>query len=159
MNGENAVQRNLGCVVWSSTWLSLAIVAGPINVGIAQEPQTILQKTEAAAEEEKPQLQTVTLRIDYGDGFEKVYGSIEWRDGLTISDMMQHASQHAHPTKFQTRGKDATAFLSSIDGIENQGFRKKSWVFYVNGELGSASYAIARLVASDSVLWRYQKFP
>jgi hypothetical protein len=115
----------------------------------------------AVAEEQEPQraATAVHLQIDYGSGFQKVYSPIPWRDGLTVPEMMQHAAQHAHPTKFTTRGAGATAFLSQIDEVQNEGHGHKNWIFYINGKIGEASFGTAKLAAGDTVLWRYQQFP
>lgn len=134
---------------------AIMLTGGLISVVTAQE--TAVEKS--SVEAETADLPTVTLRIDYGNDFEKVYAAIPWREKLTIADLMQHSSQHPQPTKFQTRGSGATAFLTAIDGIENEGYGKKCWIFYLNGKKGDASYATVQLSSSDSVLWRYQKFP
>ncbi len=138
------------CLIWACllVWFS-----GPIaQTSIAQEPAD-----QATSVVEK--VLTVSLQIDFGDGFAKSYGPFPWREELSITDLMQHASQHKHPTKFATRGKGTTAFLTGIDGIENEGYGKKCWIFYVNGKKGEASFATVQLSASDSVLWKYQTFP
>ena len=103
--------------------------------------------------------QLVRLELVYGDGFRKVYESIPWRDGLKVSEVMDHAAGHKHATTFNIRGREATAFLQDIDGIQNLGYGDQNWIFYVNGKKAEESFGIVSLQAGDIVSWRYEKFP
>lgn len=102
----------------------------------------------------------VQLSIDFGDGFQKSYRAIPWSaDDMTVADAMQFAAQHAHATKFETRGENDTAFLSSIDGVKNQGYGKRSWIFHINGSMAEESFGTVKLQVGDAILWRFQEFP
>ena len=102
---------------------------------------------------------TVELTIDFGDGFHKRYPTIPVVEKMTVADALRFAAEHTHATQFATRGKNQTAFLESIDGIANEGYGKRCWIFYVNGKKAEQSYGTVNLTAGDTVLWRFQTFP
>lgn len=100
---------------------------------------------------------TVRLVIDYGDGVEKHFTALAWKDGMTIRDVLEAAQSHSRGIKYTCRGKDATAFLTDIDGLENEG-SGKNWVFRVNDKLGTKSFAVTPVKAGDTVLWRFGEY-
>ncbi len=105
------------------------------------------------AEDAAPRVRVV---VDYGDGVEKHFTAISWREGMTVLDAMQAAQEHPRGLKFKFRGSGATAFLTQIDDLENQG-RGGNWVYRVNGELAERSFGVYHLEAGDAVLWRFEK--
>lgn len=108
-----------------------------------------------AADPEAPP--TIRLIIDYGDGVEKHFTALAWKDGMTVLNALEAAKDHARGIRFACRGKDATTFLTEIDGLENEG-NGKNWVFRVNDKLGSKSFAVTPLKAGDTVLWRFGEY-
>lgn len=108
-----------------------------------------------AADPEAPP--TVRLIIDYGDGMEKHFTALAWKDGMTILTALEAAKEHPRGIRFTCRGKEATTFLTDIDGLENEG-SGKNWVFRVNDKLGSKSFAVTPLKAGDTVLWRFGEY-
>jgi hypothetical protein len=108
----------------------------------------------AAAEEERPA--SVRLAIDYGDGAEKHFTALGWREGMTVLDAMKAAQEHPRGIKFQFRGSGATAFLTQIDDLKNQG-SGRNWLYRLNGELAERSFAIQKVQAGDAVLWKFEK--
>ncbi len=101
-----------------------------------------------------PTAKTVSLIIDYGDGFEKHYTNIAHRERMTILDVMRRAEKHVRPLPFRFRGKEATAFLTEIDGLANEG-SGRNWIYRVNDKLGDRSFAVYELAAGDVVRWRF----
>jgi hypothetical protein len=101
--------------------------------------------------------ETVKLVIDYGDGTEKHFTRLEWKEGLTVLAATQLAEKHARGVKLKIRGSGETAFVTQIDDVANEG-RERNWVFRVNGKLGDRSSGIYKLSAGDTVLWRFQKY-
>lgn len=104
----------------------------------------------AKAEEQKP----VLLTIDYGDGMQKRFTGIVWREGMTIADLMDQAAKHPRGIKYVKRGSGDYALLTQIDDIKN-GADDKYWTYSVNGKKGDRSYAAMPLKAGDSVLWTF----
>jgi hypothetical protein len=99
----------------------------------------------------------VRMIVDYGDGVEKHFTALAWKDGMTILDALKAAKSHARGIKFTYRGEDSTAFLTHIDEMENEG-NGKNWVFRVNDKLGTKSFAVTSLKAGDTVLWRFGEY-
>ncbi|MCU0959309.1 MAG: DUF4430 domain-containing protein [Pirellulaceae bacterium] len=97
---------------------------------------------------------TVQLVVDYGDGVEKHFTALPFREGVTVLDVLESAQRHPRGIKFVHRGKAATAFLTRIDDLENEG-RGRNWVYRVNGELADCSFATFVLKAGDTVLWKF----
>ncbi len=100
---------------------------------------------------------TVRMVIDYGDGVEKHFTALGWKEGMTILDALEAAKDHARGIKFTYRGKESTAFLTHLDDLENEG-TGKNWVFRVNDKLGTKSFAVTPLKAGDTVLWRFGEY-
>jgi hypothetical protein len=100
---------------------------------------------------------TVRLVIDYGDGVQKHYTALPWREGMTVLDAMKAAKAHARGIEFAYSGSGSTAFLSSIDDVGNQG-GGKNWIYRVNGELGDRSFGAKPLAAGDEVNWTFGSY-
>lgn len=107
-----------------------------------------------ATAEERPQ---VHLRIDFGDDQKAKLAEIPWRDGMTVLDVMQSASKQDDELTFQYRGKQATAFLTQIGKVKNEG-RGRNWLFYVNDKIADRSFAVYRIMAGDTVLWKFAEY-
>jgi hypothetical protein len=99
---------------------------------------------------------SVRLVIDYGDGAEKHFTALAWREGITVLDAMKAAQDHPRGIQFQFRGAGATAFLTQIDDLKNEG-SGRNWIYRVNGEFAERSFAAAKLEAGDAVLWKFEK--
>lgn len=107
----------------------------------------------AAAENAK----SVTLVVDFGDGFEKRYTRLPVGKDQTVLDMLVAASKHPRSLKFKSRGAKATAFVTEIDGVANEG-AGRNWVFRVNGKLGKRSCGVSKTSPGDVVTWRFERY-
>ena len=105
----------------------------------------------------KPKSQTIVLIIDFGDGFQKHFTRIHWSKDMTVLNALQNASKHPRGLRFHYRGKGKTAFLHSIDMQKNEG-TDRNWIYRVNGELGTRSFAIFNVKPSDTILWKFGKY-
>ena len=99
---------------------------------------------------------TVRLVVDYGDGVAKHFNALPFRDEMTVLDAMKAAQEHRRGIKFEHRGSGATAFLTQIDEVKNEG-SGRNWVYRVNDQLADRSFAVYRLKAGDTVLWKFEK--
>jgi len=99
----------------------------------------------------------VRMVVDYGDGVEKHFTALKWKDGMTVMDALVAAKEHARGIQFTFRGKESTAFLTDIDGLENEG-SGKNWIFRVNDKLATKSFAVTSLKAGDTVLWKFGEY-
>ena len=101
---------------------------------------------------------TVSLVVNFGDGAEKHLNRLPWREGMTVLDVMSSAARHPRGVRFEHRGRGATAFLTQIDGLKNEG-GGRNWIFRVNGKLGVRSFAVRQLKEADQVEWRFGAYP
>lgn len=100
---------------------------------------------------------TVTVVIDYNDGVQKRFTAITWTAKMTVFDAMQMAARHPRGIKFKHKGNGATALLTKIDNLENEG-RGRNWLYRVNGKLADRSFGVFQLAAGDTVLWKFDKY-
>jgi hypothetical protein len=121
--------------------LCQASLSGPVPTASAADQQT----------------QTVALVIDYGDGVEKHFRGLPWREGMTVLELTQAAGKHPRGIAFEYRGRGATAFLFQIDDLKSQG-GGRNWVYRLNGELADRSFAVQALQPSDRVVWEFAEY-
>jgi hypothetical protein len=133
-------EHRLILVHWlRSIALALAVPAIGGAILVAQEP--------AAA---------VRLIVDYGDGVQKHFTALPWKAEMTVLDAMKAAQEHPRGVKLQYRGSGATAFLTQIDDVKNEG-AGRNWVYRVNDQLAERSFGVFPLKAGDTVLWKFEK--
>jgi hypothetical protein len=101
--------------------------------------------------------QTVSLTIKFSEDQEKEFTEIRWSEEMTVLDALKAADALPEGIDFVSRGKGATAFVTSIDGIKNKGAFGSNWVFQVNGEKADKGCGVYKLGAGDKVLWKYAK--
>ena len=89
---------------------------------------------------------------------QKRYSSLPCKKGFTVLDVLKVAEKHPHGLKFSYRGKGATAFLTQIDDLKNEGGGGKNWIYEVNGKVADRSFAVFQIKPSDKVLWKYRKY-
>jgi hypothetical protein len=109
--------------------------------------------TVAFGEEKK----AVALTIDYGDGVQKRFAALAWKDGITIADLMETAAKHPRGIKYVKQGSGTNALLTEIDGLAN-GTDDKYWLYEVNGTPGDRSYGAMKLKAGDAVQWKFEAY-
>ena len=98
------------------------------------------------------------LIVDYGDGSQKHFTELPWREGITVLEATKIAQKHPRGVKSTVRGSGSTAFLTQIDDVANEGGDGRNWVFRVNDELGDRSCGVTKIDAGDTVLWRFQTY-
>ncbi len=103
---------------------------------------------------------TVKVVIDYGDGVQKVFPAVEWKDGMTVLDAMDKAKAPAHGITFKYTGKGETAFLTQIDDLANEGGgkSKKNWQYWINDVFADKGFGVRKLDKGDVVLWKCSGF-
>lgn len=98
----------------------------------------------------------VELTIDYGDGVQKRFTALAWKEKMTVYDALKQAGQHRRGIKETHTGSGESLFVTSIDDVKNEGVGR-NWLFEVNGAKADRSSGIYELKAGDSVLWRFGK--
>jgi Domain of unknown function (DUF4430) len=109
----------------------------------------------AAGDRAQAQSATVRLVIDYGDGASKTITGLPWAKGSTVLDVMNAAKSRPHGITFSYTGSGASAFLTHIDDVANEGGGKKNWQLWVNTSYADKSFADYELQPSDVVFWRF----
>jgi hypothetical protein len=100
---------------------------------------------------------TVRLTVDYGDGVQKFFAALPWKEKLTVFDVLQAAEKHPHGIKLTFIGRGETIFITAIDGMVNEGANRPNWRYTVNDQPARSSAGVMELKAGDSVVWRFAK--
>ena len=116
---------------------------------------TMLLAVAAAGERARAQNATVRLVVDYGDGVIKTITDLPWAKGSTVLDVMNAAKDRPHGITFSYSGSGASAFLTRIDDVANEGGSKKNWQLWVNTSYADKSFGVYELQALDAVFWRF----
>lgn len=100
---------------------------------------------------------TVRLAIDYGDGAELRFKALPWRTGMTVLDALSAVAKHPHGVSFAKRGSGASALITEIDQLKNEG-NGKNWLFSVNGKTARVGAGAYKLEAGDAILWEFKEY-
>jgi hypothetical protein len=111
----------------------------------------------AAGERARAQSATVRLVVDYGDGVIKTITGLPWAKGSTVLDVMNAAKDRPHGISFSYTGSGASAFLTRIDDVANEGgaAAKKNWQLWVNTSYADKSFGVYEVQPLDVVFWRF----
>jgi hypothetical protein len=111
----------------------------------------------AAGDRAQAQSATVRLVIDYGDGVSKSITGLPWAKGSTVLDVMNAAKSRPRGITFSYTGSGASAFLTRIDDVANEGGggTKKNWQLWVNTSYADKSFAAYDVQPLDVVFWRF----
>ncbi len=103
----------------------------------------------------EPHGETVALEIDFGNGAKKEFSALPWRAGMTVADLMLQAREFCPGIDFTQQGKGAGGFLTSVDGLRNQGASGRNWRYEVDGRHGEVSFSVQELQPGMHVLWEF----
>jgi hypothetical protein len=100
---------------------------------------------------------SIRLVISYGDGVEKHFTALPFKEGMTVLDAMTLAQAHPRGIKLDVAGSGERAFLKSIDGLANEGGGKgaRNWLYSVNGKMADRGSGVMTLNPGDTVLWSF----
>jgi hypothetical protein len=134
--------------------LLLAIVLAAIVLVFGRHtPEPEAQRQQIAAENDSaaPNVQNVQLTINFGDDRRPIERESRWREGMTVADLI-----NTEPgTNVAIVGSGASAFLTSLDGVANEGANGRNWTYRVNGKHADRSFAVYELRPGDQVLWTF----
>ena len=111
----------------------------------------------AAGDRAHAQTATVGLVVDYGDGVIKTITGLPWAKGSTVLDVMNAAKDRPHGVTFSYSGSGASALLTRIDDVANEGgaAAKKNWQLWVNTNYAERSFGVYEVQPLDVVFWRF----
>jgi hypothetical protein len=117
---------------------------------------TMLLDIAAAGDWAHAQTATVRLVVDYGDGVIKTITGLPWAKGSTVLDVMNAAKDRPHGITFSYTGSGASALLTRIDDVANEGGgAKKNWQLWVNTAYADRSFGVYEVQPLDVVFWRF----
>jgi hypothetical protein len=103
-----------------------------------------------------PEGATVSLAIDFGNGARRAW-TVPWTPDMTVGDAMEAARELRPGIEFSQRGSGKTAFLTSLEGVANEGPGGRYWLYSIDGQHGQVSFAAATLQADAAVLWEFRR--
>jgi len=115
----------------------------------------ILLAIAVASDQTHAQTATVRLVVDYGDGVIKTIAGLPWAKGSTVLDVMNAAKDRPHGITFSYTGSGASAFLTRIDDVANEGGAKKNWQLWVNTSYADRGFGVYEVQPLDVVFWRF----
>lgn len=148
-------------------WLVLPGILALVLLGIladrAMRPVDVREGPADAAPEldavgtpsPRPQGETFSLTIEFGNGAEMRFESLPWRDRMTVLEGLQAAGEFRPGITFSRRGAGETAFVTAIEGLKNAGADGGNWIYEINGEKAMRSAGAQTLQSGDALLWRY----
>jgi hypothetical protein len=145
------------CPACSSWWrlpLLLAVVLAVIlltQVRGTRENSIKPENASANNDATAPAIESVYLTINFGDGRPLINEAATWHEGMTVADLLNNEPR----ISFATTGSGASAFLTEINGVANQGAAGRNWMYSVNGEHADRSFAVYELRPHDHVLWTF----
>jgi hypothetical protein len=111
----------------------------------------------AASDQTHAQSATVRLVVDYGNGVIKTITGLPWAKGSTVLDVMNAAKDRPHGITFSYTGSGASALLTRIDDVANEGGGgvKKNGQLWVNTSYADRSFGVYEVQPLDVVFWRF----
>ena len=97
---------------------------------------------------------SVNLDVDFQGVAENIQLNASLDSDKTVLDLLLYGKSNGK-LDFKYRGDGETAFVESINGIENQMGDGSNWVFHVNGEMSQEGAGATKLSDRDSVLWKF----
>jgi hypothetical protein len=103
----------------------------------------------------KPTGEAVTLVVDFDDGQQRHF-RLAWREGMTVLDALDSASQRQRGITYTQRGTGEMAMITAIDALANEGGGKgRNWIYRVNGQLADKSCGVYEIRPEDVILWKF----
>ena len=137
----------------AASWLLMSVCNDPDapRAGAGAKEQTTAWTPPAVAGE------MVALEIDFGNGARREYAALPYRDDMTVGDALRLARDFGPGLAFTHQGEGELSFLTSLDGVANQGAGGRFWLYQVDGERADVSYEVQPLSAGQRVLWQFKE--
>lgn len=144
---------------WTFPLLLLVVLLVALGLAILNRSFTGGADTSPAAGDWTPSAQptgdVVRLEIDFGNGAKRQFSALPWRAEMTVADVLMAASDFRPSVRFTQQGEGARGFLSSLEGLSNEGSGHRNWRYLVNDRLGETSFCLATVSPGDHVLWEF----
>lgn len=104
----------------------------------------------------RPEGQTVSLTIDFGNGARREFDALPWSEGLTLGKLMRQAAAFRPGLTYTQKGLGEMTYLTSLEGVANDGDNGRYWFYSVDDARGKVSFEIQPLQPAARVLWVFQ---
>ena len=102
-----------------------------------------------------PQGDTVALAIDFGNGARREFAALPWSRGMTVGELMRQARRFRPAIAFTQQGAGDKAFLTSLEGVTNQGGDGRYWTYQIDHRPAKMSFDVQPLAPGERVLWEF----
>ncbi len=143
---------------WLFPILLVVLLLGLVMFGKRASDQTPRQHTgPTAAWSPSPQPvgKTVSLSIDFGNGAKKEFAALPWQAEMSVADLLVAAQKFRPGIQFTQVGSGESGFLSSLDGLANEGAGGRNWLYQVNDQHAHVSFCLEKLDSGGHVLWSF----
>lgn len=104
----------------------------------------------------RPEGQTVSMTIDFGNGARREFDALPWTEGLTLGQLMREMADFRPALTYAQKGEGAMGYLTSLEGVANDGASGRYWFYTVDGARGQTSFEIQPLEPGARVLWVFK---
>ena len=111
--------------------------------------------TDAWTPSPQPEGETVRLTIDFGNGTTKGFAALPWQAEMTVADLLEAARSFRPGIRYTQIGSGETGFLSTLDGLANEGAGGRNWLYRVDGRHAHLSFCLEKLEPGMHVLWSF----
>ena len=133
--------------------LAVAVVAQTWRLGHHSAPSENLSLPWIPSP--KAEGETVALEVDFGNGAKKQLEALAWKPGMTVGDLMDSAQSFRPGITFQQIGEGESGFLTTLDGLANEGLGGRNWHYKVDGKHSEVSFCLQPIEAGSRVLWTF----
>jgi len=159
-NPPSATDRDRPARAAGAWWRLPLVLAAVLAAIVAARSSQTRERGPAATDASSPRLagasgQTVTLTIQFGDGQERKFEAVPWRQGMTVDDLMTAVSRLPDGIQYTVRGDHEMTLLARIDESRNEGAGGNNWTYAVNDLRADRSLAVYELEPGDRVLWTF----
>ena len=103
----------------------------------------------------QPVGETVRLSIDFGNGAQKEFAALPWTADMTVADLLLAAREFRPSLQFAQIGTGESGFLSSLDGLANEGAGGRNWLYRVDNQHAHVSFCLEKIEPGMHILWKF----
>lgn len=100
----------------------------------------------------------VSLKIDFGKFGNEINLLVPCYENSTVLSVISSAARNREIEGVKWHGSGETAFLTAINGVENQKSNGDNWVYRVNGKLGDSGCDVFCVKPDDVIVWSFGKY-